>query len=230
MSVPKFSTKKEMLDFFRAMINRHRDGETIPAPDADALHWLISLHPEAKHKIGNGIARFFIQPNPPFGTRGFQLERLDGSITDFSFLVCVNGQPSDIAEVNRAMRSEVGLDISLAKREYFEQHANDDGKIPCAETGKLISFEEAHADHLAPLYFSVLVRCFWATEPVPPRADMVNPTSEGRRLTDRELARRWVAFHHRVAEIRLVDGRVNTLNASKSKIQKGQLRLPKAQP
>ena len=230
MSVPKFSTKKEMLDFFRAMINRHGDGETIPAPDADALRWLISLHPEAKRKIGAGVARFFVQLNPPYQSRGFHLERSDGTTEDFSYLVCVNGPPSMMAEVERALRFEVDLDIWNAKRAYFEQHADAEGKIPCAETGKPISIDEAHADHANPLSFNVLMRCFLAAYEIEPSAEMVVATADspcGRQLADRELARRWIKFHHRVAEIGLVDGKVNTFNAHKSKIKKGQLQLPK---
>jgi hypothetical protein len=209
MTIPKFETKQAMLNYFRDILHRHDIGVTIPEPDASALHWLVSLHPEAKQKIGVGIVRFFKQHNLPYGTCSFHLERADGTTTDFSYLTCVNGPPSAMAEVERAMRAEV------------------------AETGKPLSIEEAHADHINPLSFNVLMRCFLATHGIDPHIDMIVTTTDnlcGRQLADREIARRWINFHRKLAEIRLVDSRVNTSDAAKSKIKKGQLRLSRSQP
>jgi len=54
-----FPTKKAAKAHFQDMLGRYRDGQTVSDRDAGQLHELIERHPEAIHKIGCGIARFF---------------------------------------------------------------------------------------------------------------------------------------------------------------------------
>ena len=125
-----FETKLARREHFKRMLAEHPIGVPIPEPDDGDLRDLIELHPDAAEKIGVGVAYFFVQPNPPYNTRGFQICRSDGTQESFSYQACLNGRPSPLAEVSTAMRLEVGDDIQREKIEHFESNAAD-GRVLC---------------------------------------------------------------------------------------------------
>jgi hypothetical protein len=213
-------------EHFGRILHRYPIGSEIPEPDATDLRWLIERHPETAQKIGAGVARFTVQENPPYNTRGFWIERVDGTRIDFSYLACVNGRPPALGEVAAAMRDEVADDIWRAKRTYFDEHAVD-GKVPCAETGKPISIEEAHADHAEPYRFNTLATTFLAARGIVPDAGLIetSPDDMRQRFKDRRLARDWIAYHHKLACIRIVDARVNMADGHKSEVKLGNRQL-----
>src|SRR3954469_25318524 len=88
----RFASQKAAMAFARELRDRYADGEAIQGLDAAFLEDLLSLHPEADQKFGNGITHFSVQADSVFGTtRHFVVHRKDGSSTDFSFKSCVEG-------------------------------------------------------------------------------------------------------------------------------------------
>ena len=85
-----FKTRKVANSFIRELLNRQRLSEPIPEPHHSFLCALISRHPLATEKVGVGIQHFTVE-HAAYGTRCFYLTRVDGSITDFSYLKCVRG-------------------------------------------------------------------------------------------------------------------------------------------
>jgi Protein of unknown function (DUF3223) len=169
---------------------------------------------QRKSVLGLHISR---QENPPYNSRGFHIHRVDGTRTDFSYLTCVNGRPSPVAEVISAMRAEVAEDIWQTKLSYFAEHADDDDKVPCAEAGRLITLAEAHADHAEPFRFAVLATTFLEARGIVPDLDLIKEVNFQRRFRDRALALDWRAFHHKLARIRIVDAAVNLKDGHRSK-------------
>jgi len=82
---------------------------------------------------------------------------------------CINAPPTVLQAFIRALRIEVQQDILQAKRDYFEHNGDELGRVPCKETGALVTIDEADADHAAPFSFDVLA-CQRQTATAMPKA------------------------------------------------------------
>ncbi len=106
----EFPTKKEAILFFRAMLKRYRNGDTIDEQDSTYLLNLLERHEDAEGKIGCGMKRFFRKLSVD-GTPCFWLERTDGTLTDFSYIDCVSAKEQ--SPVQR-LRRPAGQQYSLS--------------------------------------------------------------------------------------------------------------------
>jgi hypothetical protein len=151
------------------------------------------------------------------GTQCFRIERTDGSGTEFSYRHCITQRsPTRKEEVSSAFRWAVRLDLFMKRDEFFAEHKDAEGLIVCAETGELISREQAHMDHRAPMTFEVIVTTFLAAkglevEHVPLSSGKDNQVSA--EITDANLREEFRHYHARVAALDLVK---NTANLSQS--------------
>jgi hypothetical protein len=218
-----FPSKSAAMAHFRNMLHRNPVNGIIPDPDASELASLLERHPEVADKIGSGISHFSVR-NALYGTRCFEVVRTNGTSTDFSFKTCVDGtRPSDLSEAVRALRAEVTEDILEKKREWFRANADADGKVQCAISGRLISPEEAHADHAPPRTFGTLAVTFLAARRIIADASFVIPPADNQyqpTLSDRALANEWRSYHHDLAVIRIVARTVNLSGAANGKVKK----------
>jgi len=227
-----FPTKSAAAEHFREMLYRHYPGQVIGDPDSTQLGWLLERHSESADKFGSGAKSFSVRA-AIFNTRCFEIVRTDGSTTDFSFKNCIDGKaPSDQAQVMAALRAEVTSDILDSKRAWFTEHGDADGKVECAITGARISFDEAHADHAPPISFGTLAVTFLAARGIEPTIELVRPAADNQYqplLADRALAGVWVAYHHKLAVIRVVAKKANLSRAHEGKVRNKdrQLKLVK---
>jgi hypothetical protein len=216
-----FPTKEAAADFFRSILYCRPIGSPIPEPDATALHWLLERHPSFPSKVGVGIAHFSIRMTP-YGMRGFEIVRIDGTATDFSFLKCLAGKDRlPLAKALQAMRAEVGEDIAQRKREWFQDHGDAGGRVPCTVTGALVTIDQAHADHAPPRTFGTLAVAFLEARELDPSA-LIAPSADnqyGARLIDRAVADAWRAYHHKLAVVRIVSKSVNLGSAHQGKVR-----------
>jgi hypothetical protein len=83
-----FPTKSAATEHFRQMLYRHEIGEEIPEPDHSELRWLLAKHSDCSEKVGVGVKSFSVRW-AEFGTRCFEVVRIDGSRIDFSFRWCL---------------------------------------------------------------------------------------------------------------------------------------------
>ena len=221
-----FKTQTAALGHFKDMLNRYALGEEISPKDHDDLLALIQRHPEAKQKIGCGVQRFVVNMSDK-GTRCFWIERTDGSRTDFSYIWAVKGEgPTLYQEFSEACREAVETDLVIGKRNFFEINGDSDGRVKCAVTGELISFDEAHVDHMAPMTFQVIVRTFLAAnEDIEPGYHlMTSPADEQftTTITDSDVRERFRKYHATIAGsgvLRVVKARVNLSQGSKNRIR-----------
>lgn len=223
----QFTSKKAAKTYFGEMLRRHNPRTPIPEPDASELAALLQRHHESKEKIGSGIDHFEVRLNPPYNTFGFHVVRTDGTATDFSYLKCVDGAPSPLAEAKRAMREEVRDDILQAKRAYFAEHADADGRIRCVATGAPISIEQADADHVAPWYFDVLATSFIRARGID-LTGFVTPAADNQyvpRIADRVLAGEWREFHHELAGLRIISRAENCARSQDARLNPGECQI-----
>lgn len=228
-----FPTQKAAIDHFSRMLHRYQDNDAITDPGDHAdLCGLIDRYDLARIQVGKspksagGIDFFQRRRNQGIGWddgAGFWIVREDGSETDFSFYRAVQGRPKTESEAFiAACRAAVAPDIARAKRAFFVEHADADGRVPCEITGTLLTIEEAHMDHAWPV-FSVMVAGFRAARgwSVAVAEGVVTPSEDGRvqsEFIDADVAEAFRAYHHCQAKLRVVSQGVNLSMASRARI------------
>jgi hypothetical protein len=224
----QFGTKGTALAYFREMLHRWPVGEQIGEPDATQLGWLLERHPGFREKAGAGVAGFSVR-DAIYGYRCFEIMRLDGSKTDFSFDKCVDGKDSSAERrVVDAMRAEVAADILDAKRAFFASKGDAEARVACPLTGTRVTFGEAHADHAPPRSFGTLARLFLSARKIEPSVTLLAPHGDNQyegRLADRALASEWRDFHHKEAAIRVVARRANLARAHEGRVKRKDAQL-----
>ena len=160
------------------------------------------------------------------GTRCFYLRRVDESFTDFGIGYAVRGErPSVLHEFKEACRAAVRPSISKAKRVFFENHGDEEGKVRCEVTGEMVSQDECHIDHKGALSFNVLVEMFIAASGIEVTRNLVSAPADNQyvaELIDAEMKKRWIEMHtssvNRSKSLRVVKKEVNLKLASSAKI------------
>jgi len=111
----KFGNAGECKTFFREVLRRYKNGDTVAETDAEFLKDLLEKHhPKAADKKGAGIKAFKIGHNPQFPDRSpcFQILRLDDTVEHFSYLKCVTAAFADRAA---EPRTPIGPSATPAK-------------------------------------------------------------------------------------------------------------------
>ncbi len=216
-----WKTQKSALQHFKDMLSRYGNGDIIEdRADHEDLVALLERYDEAitdgPSKTGIGIEYFTRTLNnfKGFSTPGFWVHRKDQTSTDFSYLDAVKGQPKGPSkEFYDACRAAVQPDLVAAKLDFFKQHADANGCVPCEVSGQLIALKDAHVDH-AWISFGQIVSSFraargWTTE-VP--KGIVSLPADGQtqsKLVDPAVSQAFVKFHHSSAILRIVQSTVN---------------------
>ena len=151
----RFPSRQAAVIFFQEIL---RKAELTDADETNLRH-LLRLHPDARQKIGPGISHFTTLADG-WGKKCFHVFRLDGTSTDFSYLVCIHGAPTHKYQVSQAFRMVVRWDILSLRDTYFEYLFDEPGKVACMISGKLLSKSEGHMDHRPPWTFDKIVREF----------------------------------------------------------------------
>jgi Protein of unknown function (DUF3223) len=84
----RFGKKGDAAAHLKAMLHKYDVGDKVSAGDAEVLRAALALHPDAKTKIGIGIAHFSVR-SADFGTKCFWVNRTDGSTEKFSYKACI---------------------------------------------------------------------------------------------------------------------------------------------
>lgn len=176
---------------------------------------LIQRHPNAKTKIGCGVKHFTVRINQPFGTKGFWIERFDGTCTDFSYLACIT-PPSKENEARKAFRDAINPQIQEFKADCFRSAFAGRGPeaqfIRCPISGTTIGRANAHVDHKPPKTFEAILQAFLKETNRKLEDIKVNPTEDGSIVTtlaNEQLARDWRWYHRCEAELQLVSATAN---------------------
>ena len=203
-----FAKQGDAEDHYRQLLHRYDIGARIEEPDATQLYWLLERHPESDSKRGLGVDYFSVR-NAMYGQRCFEIIRVDGTKTDFSFKTCITGRsPSALSEALSAMRAVVE-DTKQLKWGLFRDSKEADGRVPCALSGRLLSLDEAIADHAPPNTFKSIAMSFLAERKIDPTAGFVTPSKDNQyvpRLVDKIVAADWRNYYRKSAVVRVIDG------------------------
>jgi hypothetical protein len=195
-------------DAIRERCKEIRDADTPIEGQAHAfLLALLGRHPESDLKIGVGVRQFTVRVNDEYRTKGFWLERLDGTKTDWSFVVCV-APPTHKSEVMKAFRRLIAPQIQNFRARAYEGRTT----LPCAITGVIVPFAESHVDHQPPDHFDALAQRFIDACGLTVEKIAVMPTEDGvtfNMLVDDDLGRRWIEYHAQHAKLRITSGPAN---------------------
>lgn len=201
-----FLTKAAAKEFFRNLRDRYKDFEPVADKDREHLLALIAIHPEAEQKIGAGIQGFHVAQNPEWPqTRCFFIDRVDGTRTGFSFLVCIDGA-KDRKDVHQALRTAV-KDQTIR----FKFQALSKACI-CPISGCVLTEANSHVDHAFPKTFDWLVKQWMEDAMLEYRDLILTPSADmkfSNTLADDKIRECWVEYHRENAVLRLVSIEAN---------------------
>ena len=69
--------------------------------------------------------------------------------------------------------------------------------------------------------FNILAIAFLNARGIEPSPELITPPDDNQyqyRLIDRDLAKTWIAYHHELAAIRVIDRRINIAIAREAKV------------
>lgn len=164
---------------------------------------VIRTHPRSSEKIGCGIRDFFI------GSGCFWIRRMDNSITDFSYVKCINGKEHPNQDLMVACRKAVEDHVFWIKMKMFQEQ-NMDGLIKCPITGEMVDFPSIHLDHHVPK-FRDIVKTFIKDNniEVTPFLFLREDGQFGVRFALKKHADAFLEHHNKVATYRLLSKTAN---------------------
>lgn len=209
-----FPSKTVAKDFFRSLRDRYDNHVEIIGEDHEHLRSLIACHPEADGKIGVGVASFSVSVDAEFGsTRHFVIHRTDGSSTDFSFLICIDGR-NHRRDRFEAMRRAVEDQIIAFRDAYFAGAPERN----CPLRGIPITPSAYHVDHAPPEKFLILAETWLGLNQLTFLDVRITPPGDNQivaRMTDEAQMSSWFEFHRSRAVLRMLSPLGNLSNANR---------------
>ena len=101
-----FTSKELIRKYISSILHGHNFGEVIKGEEAEIISELLTWHPDADQKIGIGVKLIFIGKDN-FNGPCFWVLRQDGTKTDFSYRICIYGDPSKYQQFCSACRSAI---------------------------------------------------------------------------------------------------------------------------
>lgn len=198
-----FDSKDDAKKEIQGVLHRYKPGQELSPEDAEFISEVVLLHPEAEKKIGKGISGIMVHKVSLYKTLGFCIRHPNGAIEPFSFNKCLR-PPSQRELALKAMRQLVASQIIGFKNVALEGI----WAIYCPLTGEEISEDNCHVDHILP--FRSLAADFESGQGVR-LEDLETVSGEGPEvnLVDKEIAAKWVEYHSKRAQLRLVSRRGN---------------------
>jgi hypothetical protein len=83
-----FAKKGDALAYLKQLLYKYDLGDRLSDSHSEILMAALNRHPEAKDKIGAGVASFSVR-TADFGSRCFWVNRTDGTTEKFSLKACV---------------------------------------------------------------------------------------------------------------------------------------------
>jgi hypothetical protein len=192
-----FKTKKDLLARVKEMLHAAPLGVEMDRPEHEFLMELLARHPEAKKKVGPGVKAFRVTTSE-FKNRCFEVIRVDGTETDFSYLKCVS-EKTAWSEFTEALRRSVKQQIWEAKEKVFLW----DEVITLA--GETVTREQTRVEYLSPDTFGWLAEEFSLTEKLDKNNLPLGPSPDGEKvIVDQALESRWQAFHEKRAKFEVL--------------------------
>ena len=206
-----FESKSKAVSFFRSIIDRYDSGTELT--ETDFKH-VIALAREKWDPEASAKAEAVIVDTHPFHsqTKCFHIV-IDGYLHLFSYLIAINGAPSNFSIFSRACRQAVAPRLREYKKSVFKNRP-----VRCALTNEVVEWEDCQIDHKAPLTFSVIVKSFI----VATRQDLNAVQYTFDRFVDEfaaeQLANQFRDFHEQMAVLRVLSKGSNRRLSSSARL------------
>lgn len=167
-----------------------------------------AIHHEWKLKLGKGIKSIHRVLDKVYGKyRSFEIERLDGSRTDISYIIQNIKAPNLKNDFNKALRYIVMPQILDFKKNKF----NESKIHTCPFTNEEITFNNCHVDHFNPS-FDELVNFFVTENKINNLSDVLEPSKDNQtisEISDKEIAKLFFDYHLKNANLQAVSIKAN---------------------
>jgi hypothetical protein len=161
-----FKSKKNITEYFASILNNREVSKPLNDSDFKDVSELLKYHIEYDKKVGVGIESISIEYHRDDLTNKlakyphFQINRIDGSVIDFSYHKTIGyinsgktvGSENSI-DVKKTMRFIVKSQINEFREKIFVKKTY----LTCPILGINFSKKTCHIDHTPPLTFDVLV-------------------------------------------------------------------------
>lgn len=187
------------------MVRRYEDGVSVGPEDQQFLESLFRRHPDADLKFGDGVVSIEVRSNKAmYGkSRGFWIQRADGSCIDISWTTCIDGS---IRNSRRDFYSAARAEIAQQRQHFRDSYFLGKVQVECPLTGQRITRSKCHVDHVAPKTFQALADQWLAENNLRPEdiKTMARENGIDDAFCDRHLAEKWQHFHRTNAVLRVV--------------------------
>lgn len=221
----EFKFQKDAVAYFKEMLERYRNGQTVVGHDHEMLMSLLERHHEADKKIGCGVNRLY-KDKTDMPTSCFWIERKDGSRTDFSYRTAISAKGKSLdQEFLQACRNAVQDDLRRLKEHFFKENGDENGKVKCDITGEPVTIYESHLDHKKPLTFQVLVETFIKANRIEIKTEMLLMSQDAQFQTtfvDLDLKEKFILYHHEIAQLRIIKAKHNLSLGGSERITKSR--------
>jgi len=229
MKIKQFKTKQKIVNYLRHHLNYKCElGKPIEDVELNELLFeLVSIHYWSDGLIGCGVDYFFVDKCPvyPAKNKTFCIKRIDGSVSNFSYLKAIHGKQQRSKSVAKsAFRYEIEYQTKAFKQNFFAKNMDDKGYCYCEETGLKFTIKTSHVDHKFPKTFDSLYYAFLKIAGLK-ESDIDIDYNEAKDprpfIKNRSLAELWKDWHKKNADLRCIFWRAN-LQGKRTKNFAGQ--------
>jgi hypothetical protein len=197
----QFNNKKEITTHIQNILRRYETGENLQYNDQKFMYDLLQRHNEVDKKIGVGID-YIRKVKNDWGKHAFEIVRIDGSETDFSFMKCIT-QKGEFQDHRAACRTTIRNDIQKFRYETYSL-----GEVICPITGENVPIENSHVDHKPPNTFDYIFRQ-WVTNNINAKIGGYDDGEQHKYFIDSEVGENFRELHNQLAELRVTSARGN---------------------
>lgn len=192
--------KKQKIEKCREILNlKYKVNQVISNPlDEEFLLSIFEGHNEWDIKKGVGIKSISIAKN--IFNNCFQVNRIDGSFTDISFMNSITNR-SKVYEIKKACRNSI--------RDYIVKFRNENvvfGVSTCPFTREILTLQNTHIDHYD-LAFDKMFNLWVLNYDIEFLYSKINETKDNSVITyfiDNQIINEFREFHHKNSKLRPV--------------------------
>ncbi len=204
-----FKTDKSVQEYAKNILYFGATNSVLSEEEFNFMYgYFESIHHEWKFKLGNGIKSIHRTLDKVTGKyRAFEIERLDGSKTDISYIVSNIKTPNLHNDFKKALRYIVMPQILEFKKNFFQFPVT---KF-CEFTGDIITFSNCHVDHFEPT-FDELVNNFIVGNNITDLKNILEPNKDNQticKLSDKGISKSFFDYHLKNANLQAVSVKAN---------------------
>lgn len=195
-----FSTKKSLKERCKKILNSYKNGDRLNRIDEEfMIDFFIQLAKSNKLK-GQNIVEIYVRKSAYFRNQQFWIKRQDGTVTDISYLSCIDPR-KPIEEISDACRRAVESIITEYKFKHVYPTTSD------LSGQSILCPDDAEVDHYDMDFVELVsnwVSLNGGEEKVHSKINETEDGSEITEFTDRSLVESFIQYHNSHTHLRLI--------------------------